>query len=257
MSAVPSADDLARDASGDRAVAGAATASASTMVDGAYSALLHAIVERRLGVGTPLSQNKLAAHLGISRTPVREALLRLERDGLVDRTPDAGFVVATITPDEVEEACDLLETLDTFVYLRAAAALGSEQHEELSGLAQILVDSVESGDSAAWKRADERYHRIVLDAAGNRFAAESVQQVRRRVQRFWLQDPLFDGRLRTCAQDHVALARALAERDERVLAGTVRAHIDTMRRGVLQSLASVASLSPARDPLAVVGSSPV
>jgi GntR family transcriptional regulator, rspAB operon transcriptional repressor len=223
------------------------------MVDGAYAALLNAIVERRLGVGTSLSQNKLAAHLGISRTPVREALLRLERDGLVDRTSDGGFVVGTITTDEVEEACDLLEMLDTFVYLRAADALTPAEHAELAQLAATLVDSVESGDSTAWKVADRRYHRIVMDAAGNRFAAESVQQVRQRVQRFWLQEPLFDGRLRTCAQDHVALARALAERDEQLLTDTVRSHVETMRRGVLQSLSSVAPLLPQRDPLSAVG----
>ena len=223
------------------------------MVDSAYTVLLNAIVERRLGVGTALSQNKLAAHLGISRTPVREALLRLEREGLVDRTADAGFVVATITEQEVEEACDLLELLDTFVYARAAQSLDGEALTELAELADTLVDSVEAGDSDAWKAADRRYHRIIMDAAGNRFAAESVQQVRRRVQRFWLQEPLFDGRLRTCAQDHVALAGALAQRDEAQLTATVRAHVDTMRQGVLRSLQSIGALSPHLDPLSVVG----
>jgi DNA-binding GntR family transcriptional regulator len=93
------------------------------MVDEVYSSLLLAIVEARLGAGTPLSQNKLAARMGVSRTPVREALLRLERDGLVQRLPESGFAVATITADEVHEACDLLHVLDTYVYTRAAGAL--------------------------------------------------------------------------------------------------------------------------------------
>lgn len=242
-SVVPPGDDAAV----------AATAGTSA-VDIAYDALLQAIVERRLGVGTSLSQNRLASHLGVSRTPVREALLRLEREGLVRRGGDAGFVVAAITPQEAEEACDLLELLETFVYSRAAEALGPDDQQELARLAQILVDSVESGDSAAWKEADERYHRIVLDAAGNRFVAESVAQVRRRVQRFWLQEPLFDGRLRTCAQDHVALARALADRDQRVLEVTVRDHIDTMRHGVLRSLQTVPVSMIEHDPLSVVSS---
>lgn len=223
-----------------------------SMVDGVYASLLSAIVERRLGAGTPLSQNKLASHLGVSRTPVREALLRLESDGLVTRTPDTGFVVATITPDEVNEACDLLELLDTHVYHRAAQALTEDQLEELLELAGVLIQSVESGDTAAWKVADQRYHQIVIEAANNRFVAEAVGQVRRRVQRFWLQEPLFDGRLRTCAQDHVALAHAMADRDEDVLRETVQAHIERMRRSVLQSLASVAPLLPANDPLAAV-----
>lgn len=239
-------------AAGDDAAVAATTATSA--VDVAYEALLQAIVERRLGVGTSLSQNRLASHLGVSRTPVREALLRLEREGLVHRAGDAGFVVAAITPAEAEEACDLLELLETFVYSRAAQALGHDEHRELAQLAQVLVDSVESGDSNAWKEADERYHRIVLDAAGNRFVAESVAQVRRRVQRFWLQEPLFDGRLRTCAQDHVALAQALTNRDQQVLDATVRGHIDTMRQGVLRSLQTVPISMIEHDPLSVVSS---
>lgn len=223
-----------------------------SIVDGVYGSLLSAIVERRLGAGTPLSQNKLAAHLGVSRTPVREALLRLERDGLVTRMPDTGFNVATITPAEVNEACDLLELLDTFAYLRAAETLDRDQIDEIMSLAKILVDSVETGDTDAWRNADQRYHRIIVEATDNRFVAEANQQVRRRVQRFWLQEPLFDGRLRTCAQDHVTLARALADRDEEVLRDAVSAHIGRMRRSVLQSLQSVAALLPAQDALAAV-----
>jgi DNA-binding GntR family transcriptional regulator len=225
---------------------------APSIVDGVYGTLLSAIVERRLGAGTALSQNKLASHLGVSRTPVREALLRLERDGLVTRLPDTGFVVATITPDEVNEACDLLELLDTFAYVRAAETLDRSQIDELMALAEILIESVETGDTAAWKEADQRYHRIVIEATDNRFVAEANQQVRRRVQRFWLQEPLFDGRLRTCAQDHVTLARAMADRDEDVLREAVSAHIGGMRQSVLQSLRSVAPLIPAQDALAAV-----
>lgn len=229
-----------------------AAGDATSMVDGVYASLLSAIVNRRLGAGTPLSQNKLASHLGVSRTPVREALLRLEREGLVTRTPDNGFVVATITPDEVNEACDLLELLDTYVYLRAAETMNLAQLVELRSLADVLVQSVESGDTAAWRSADERYHQIVTEAASNRFVADANRQVRRRVQRFWLQEPHFDGRLRTCAQDHVAFTQAMAERDEAGLRKMVASHIERMRRSVLQSLASVAPLTPARDPLEAV-----
>jgi len=223
-----------------------------SIVDGVYGSLLSAIVERRLGAGTPLSQNKLASHFGVSRTPVREALLRLEGDGLVTRLQDTGFVVATITPDEVNEACDLLELLDTFAYLRAAETLDRAQIDELLALAAVLVDSVETGDSTVWADADRRYHLIIAAATDNRFVAEASQQVRRRVQRFWLQEPLFDGRLRTCAQGHVILATAIADRDEDVLREEVSAHIGRMRKSVLQSLRSVAPLLPAQDALAAV-----
>ena len=226
---------------------------ASSMVDDVYSSLLLAIVEARLATGTPLSQNKLAARMGVSRTPVREALLRLERDGLVQRVPDAGFVVATITPDEVNEACDLLQVLDTYVYTRAAERLSRPELGGLLELASGLVASAESGDTEAWREADRRYHGVVMDAARNRFVAEYLQQTRRRVQRFWLQKPQVDGRLRICSQDHVALARAMVDEDAEVLAQTVHGHIEGLRASVLARLQSAGQLMPGPDPLAAVG----
>jgi DNA-binding GntR family transcriptional regulator len=229
---------------------------AASMVDDVYTALLLAIVEARLGAGTPLSQNKLASRMGVSRTPVREALLRLERDGLVQRLPETGFVVATTTPDEVNEACDLLHVLDNYVYLRAAKTLSRQQLDDLLELASSLVVSAESGDTEAWRNADGRYHAVVMDAAKNRFVAQYLQQTRRRVQRFWLQKPHFDGRLRICSQDHVALAQAMLDQDGEVLSQTVHAHIERMRTNVLARLQSAGSLLPGPDPLAAVSRQP-
>lgn len=233
----------------DRAEDGGRPAS---LVEDVYGALLAAIAEARLGPGTPLSQNKLASHLGVSRTPVREALLRLVGDGLVQRVPDVGFVVATITPAEVEEACDLLELLDTFVYLRAAKVLDPQQRSDLAQLASQLVERAEAGDTEGWREADRRYHAIVMEAAGNRYVAEFLQQLRRRVQRFWISKPHFDGRLRLCSQDHVALAQSIVDQDDAVLSATISAHIDNLRRGVLDRLESVGPLMPGVNPLAGV-----
>jgi len=229
----------------------AASDGQSSMVDFVYSALLGAIIEARLGAGTPLSQNKLAARMGVSRTPVREALLRLERDGLVQRLPESGFAVASITPAEVHEACDLLDLLDTFVYRRAAENLSQAQLGDHLELAQSLVRSAESGDTESWRDADQRYHAVVMAAAGNRFVTQYLQETRHRVQRFWLQKPNFEGRLRTCSQDHVALAQAMLDTDAKMLSETVHAHIERLRANVLARLESAAPLLPVPDALAV------
>jgi DNA-binding GntR family transcriptional regulator len=223
-----------------------------SLVENVYASLVSAIGEGRLGPGTPLSQNKLATRLGVSRTPVREALLRLVSDGLVQRAPDVGFVVARITPAEVNEACDLLEVLDTFVYLRAAKALDDERRADLLDLASRLVEHAETDDTEAWRDCDRRYHQIVIEAAGNRFVAEYLQQLRRRVQRFWITRPHFDGRLRLCSQDHITLAQALLDREDAVLSATIHQHIEHLRRGVLDRLESAGPLLPGIDPLGAV-----
>jgi DNA-binding GntR family transcriptional regulator len=187
---------------------------------------------------------------------VREALLRLVSDGLVQRTPDVGFVVARITPAEVNEACDLLEVLDAFVYLRAAKALDAGQRADLLELASRLVQHAEAGDTDAWRDADRRYHGIIIDAAGNRFVAEYLQQLRRRVQRFWISQPHFGGRLRICSEDHITLAQAMLDREDAVLSATIREHIEHLRRGVLDRLESAGPLLPGIDPLGAVTPQP-
>jgi len=230
---------------------GSETGEPTSMVDDVYASLLSAILETRVGARTPLSQNKLAARMGVSRTPVREALLRLERDGLVQRLPESGFAVASITPAEVHEACDLLDLLDTYVYRRAAENLSQAQLGDLLELAQSLVRSAESGDTESWRDADQRYHAVVMAAAGNRFVTQYLQETRHRVQRFWLQKPNFEGRLRTCSQDHVALAQAMLDTDAKMLSETVHAHIERLRANVLARLESAAPLLPVPDALAV------
>ena len=95
----------------------------ASRVEDAYDWLLREITEFRLRSGTPLSENRLAAQLGISRTPVREALQRLEQEGLVQRSDTARFAVSMITAQELNDACDLLELLDTYLFSKAARAL--------------------------------------------------------------------------------------------------------------------------------------
>lgn len=225
-------------------------------VDTVYDVLLAAILELRLRAGTALSQNKLAAQLGVSRTPIREALMRLEREGLVQRIPEMGFAVAAITPAEVNEACDLLELLDAYVYRRAAETLDGAALADLEWLAAELVRSADAGDAQGWKEIDRRFHAVVMEAADNRFVAEYLELVRRRVQRFWLPEPHFDGRLRTCSQDHVALAAAVRAGDGALLAELVQAHIARMRRNVLDRLESAGPLLPDGDPLSAVRLAP-
>jgi DNA-binding GntR family transcriptional regulator len=227
------------------------------MVERIYDALQSAIVEARLGAGTALSQNKLAAQLGVSRTPVREALLRLEHDGLVQRSAGLGFVVATITPEEVNEACDLLKVLDRFVYVHASRKMTTDELNELLDLARSMVESAERGDTDMWRRQDLRYHGIVMTAADNRYVAEYLEQTRRRVQRFWLNNPQLDGRLTSCSQDHASLAQAMVDCDEESLTVAVDAHIERLREGVLIRLENARPLLPHLEPLSTVILSPV
>ena len=212
----------------------------ASYVDVVYDWVHGAISDLHLPPGSPLRENRLAAHLGVSRTPVREALHRLERDGLVQRSPDDRFVVATLTTDDVKEACDAIHVLDRYLLERAAGRIDSDSAEELRRIAGEMRRCSRDGDLAGWAEADHRFHDILAAAADNRLVSDLVSQVRRRVHRFWLgQEARMDG-LSRCSQEHTELADAIAGGDALTIGPVVERHITSMRENLLGFLQNVA-----------------
>ena len=214
--------------------------SIASYVDVVYDWVHSAISDLHLPAGSPLRENRLAAHLGVSRTPVREALHRLERDGLVQRSPDNRFVVASLTLHDVNEACDAIEVLDRYLIERAAGRITDEQADELNRIATEMRQCSLDGDLAGWAEADHRFHDILAGAADNRLVSDLVSQVRRRVHRFWLgQEARLDG-LTRCSQEHTELAAAIAGRDTGSIGPVVERHIASMRENLVGFLQNVA-----------------
>lgn len=211
-------------------------------VDSAYGWLLEEITSFRVRAGAPLSENKIAAQLGISRTPVREALQRLEKEGLVRRTDSARFSVSQITSSEVNDTCDLLEALDSYVFRKAASRLSEADAQALRESVAKMTAAAESGDRAQWAAADADFHSLLNGVAGNELIARTLTESRRRIQRFWLRAASMDHRLTTCSQEHRELADAIVAQDDAAIEHAVTVHIEHMRRSILDMIASAALL---------------
>lgn len=211
-------------------------------VDSVYHSLLQEITSFQVRPGDPLTETKVAARLGVSRTPAREALQRLEKEGLVRRTDNARFTVSQITSREVNDACDMLEALDTYIFRRAAANLEPDQAEQLREIVQRLVASGQAEDREAWAVADVAFHRMLNEVAGNQLMANTVKETRRRIQRFWLRAASMEHRLAACSQEHQVLAGAIIDKDDAAIERAVIEHISHMRGSILDMLASAALL---------------
>lgn len=209
-------------------------------VESAYEFLLGEITSFRVRTGAPLSENRLAAQLGISRTPVREALQRLEKEGLVKRGDNARFTVSQLTPQEANDACDLLQVLDTYIATKASSKLSESDHQALRASVVAMRDAAESGDRGAWSEADIAFHRLINGIAGNALVAETVKETRLRVQRFWLHAASMQSRLVMCSDEHSVLAEAMIGRDYAAIEPAVKEHIDHMRERILDLLAAAA-----------------
>ncbi len=209
-------------------------------VESAYDFLLGEITSFRVRTGAPLSENRIAAQLGISRTPVREALQRLEKEGLVKRTDNARFTVSQLTAQEANDACDLLIVLDTYIAKRTAERLQPDQAAQLRDSIEAMRSAARAGDTAAWSEADLAFHRLLNGIAGNTLVAEAVKETRRRVQRFWMHSPRQESRLIACSDEHAVLADAIINKDYDAIEPAVHEHIDHMRDRILDLLSTAA-----------------
>lgn len=141
----------------------------------AYRELRRRILDNALAAGTNLLEEEAALMLGLSRTPVREAMVRLAEEGLVEIRPRHGMRVKPISADDMREIYEVLAALEP-----KAAALAARRGlaaEELAGIEEAVAAmdrALERGDLAAWADADERFHLGLVRASGNRRLAATV-----------------------------------------------------------------------------------
>jgi DNA-binding GntR family transcriptional regulator len=173
-----------------------------------------AIVDGRLAPNQPLREVDLAQQLGTSRTPIREALLRLESEGLVEAVPNRGAVVRSYTPDDILEYYTLRGVLEGHGARCAATRIDADGLAELARLNERYAEL---------RSADERlpelvelnfeFHRTILDAAGSPKLVELVGQVIKLPLIYRSYMEYSQENRGTALEHHVAILEALAARD--------------------------------------------
>ncbi|WP_299483376.1 GntR family transcriptional regulator [uncultured Roseibium sp.] len=139
-----------------------------TQVDSAYGRLKNEILQGVLPPGYQAPEPDIANRLGMSRTPVREALIRLEAEGLVDLVPRRGARVVAISRKDI---CEIFEILAALEALAAGAAAGVEAEQlPLDDIGRVLSESgsaLASSDIGAWANLDDAFHRLIAGLCGN------------------------------------------------------------------------------------------
>ncbi len=144
-----------------------------TQADVAYSELRGRILENRMLTGTQVLEQELATLLGMSRTPVREAMVRLEQEGLVEVRPRHGMLVLGVEAGDMREIYQILTSLEsTAAGLIAARGLTVEEDGALCSAIDDMEASLAVEDLTAWANADRRFHHLLVKFCGNRRLAE-------------------------------------------------------------------------------------
>ncbi|WBB68648.1 GntR family transcriptional regulator [Micromonospora sp. WMMD812] len=214
---------------GQPAPVAAASARAATpsAAERAYRYLKGAILEQVYPGGLLVSEGEIAEATGVSRTPVREALLRLEAEGLVKLYPKRG---ALIRPVSAREITDVIEAR-RLVELHAAERVWPRRAELKADLGRWLAEmrtAHAAGDLTALMAADRAFHAAVVDAAGNEILAELYQRLRDRQLRMGEASfRLSPGWAEVALTEHAAQLALLDDEDPERWLAAVAAHIDT------------------------------
>lgn len=206
----------------------------------AYEQILQMVLSGEAAHGQMINERRLADMLGISRTPVRDALLMLEAEGLLVRQGTRGLQIRQMRIEEYMDALHIRQILEPEV---ARLAQGRISREVLQAIRDQLVELVDSKPSTGERpdrekvrAVDDLLHGSLAKAAGNPQLADIIRTVRRRTQIFDLRSipQRFD---ETCAE-HLAIIDALLEGDAQKASEAMRNHLDNVQGSILQTLAS-------------------
>jgi DNA-binding GntR family transcriptional regulator len=182
----------------------------ATMTDKAYALIEELIVTLQLAPGAVLSEVVLANRLSTGRTPVREALQRLSRDGLVNILPRRGVLVSDMDLSAQLRLLEVRRELERLMARGAAKRATPEERQEFTEIAQGMRLAAEKEDGLAFMRLDQQFNMLIAAASRNEFATRSMGLMHGLSRRFWYQHYKEAADLPLAARLHAEVAEAVA-----------------------------------------------
>lgn len=201
----------------------------SSSADRAYAALVRAIATCELRPGAAFNERDQAAALGMSRTPLRQALHRLAVEGLVETQPQRGVFVTLIDPKEIVDNTIVREVLETEILRRMIVEDQPIDFAKLEDLLTSMARSIKKKNAIAYLECDEEFHLTLASMSGNRPALEAIRRSWIHVNRArYLQEMSADG-LKASLDEHRAMVEGLRNRDSVATGAAVAAHMGFSR----------------------------
>lgn len=203
-----------------------------------FEALRGAIVSRRLEPGERLMEVQLAEAMGVSRTPVREAIRRLELEGFVVMVPRRGAYVAQLSFKDIADAFEIREALEGLAAGLASERATEEDIEELERLQVRMTECLDRGDTKRAVDMDIQFHEKLYDASRNERLSQMISNIREQILRFRTQSLSYPGRLAEALQEHSQVIDAIAERDPVAARKHAEDHIQAARNSLMEMMSA-------------------
>ena len=202
--------------------------------DVVYNTLREAILKGELKPGERLMELQLASKLGVSRTPIREAIRMLELEGLAVTIPRKGAEVAKMTVKDMEDVLEVREALDELAAKIACNKITEEQLQALSQVKDAFEESTKTTDIKQIAMYDEKFHDVIYESTGNVRLVNLLNNLREQIYRYrveYLKNVEVYPRL---IKEHETILKALQDRNQELVVEAMRDHVENQATAVTQ-----------------------
>lgn len=176
--------------------------------------LRNAIISGKLKPEDRLIENDIAEKMGVSRTPVREALRQLEIEGLAENVPRKGTVVKGLSKKDIMDIYEIREVLEGLAVRLACANMNEERLGRLKGKIAEMKNSVNDSDPSVYWKLHEQFNDIILNASGNGRLVDQMKQIYEYLSKLRRSTKVMERRRKQAMEEHEAMLRAFENRDE-------------------------------------------
>lgn len=196
----------------------------------------------RSALHEPISEAQIASKLGLSRTPVREALRLLEREGLVTFRPRVGWKLSLLTEDDIDEIFELKLLLEPAAAANAARNASPADRQRLLTIVDQMAAAVHQGDNDRWLNLDVEFHQVLLTISGNRRLRQVIDNLNDQWWRINVGVLALKMRTEQSYKEHVAIAQAIDAGNAEKARQEITEHLLIVKQSLLAALENVFAL---------------
>lgn len=204
--------------------------------DVVFKTLRQAILKGELAPGERLMEIQLADRLGVSRTPIREAIRKLELEGLVLMIPRKGAEVAKISEQNLRDVLEVRRSLEELAISLSCERITEEEMRELEEIQTQFATAVKEGDAMKIAQADENYHELIYNSTRNQKLVQILNNLREQMYRYRLEYIKDEDKRQILLIEHDHILKALSLRHVDEARRAIREHIDNQEITILKNL---------------------
>lgn len=201
-----------------------------------FETIREAIITGHLPPGERLMEIQLAEEMGVSRTPVREAIRKLELEGLVIMIPRKGAYVASLSLKDIADVFEVRVALEGLAAGLAAERITEGELEELERTLVKVAEVSEAKDLEALIKLDTEFHDVLYKASRNDRLSQIVSNLREQIQRYRTTSLAIPGRMKEALEEHKQIVEAISERNVELAQHLAQAHIENAENSMLEAL---------------------